>query len=58
METQYLFYAVGMIFIVLAVIYFAWEIIMDLTKEFKAAILFLLSACFFFIGNYLRGRGR
>ncbi|UCD03587.1 MAG: hypothetical protein JSW73_03545 [Candidatus Woesearchaeota archaeon] len=58
METHQLFYIVGGIFIVIAVIFFAWDFIMDLTKEFKVAILFTVTALLFFIGLFLRGRGK
>lgn len=58
METNQLFYLVGGIFIIIAVIYFAWEYIMNLTAIFKTAILFTLTALFFVFGLFLKGRGR
>jgi hypothetical protein len=56
MEIQNIFYALGTLFIVIAIVYFAWEYLLVLSKEAKTVILFCLVVVFFAVGRYLQER--
>ena len=56
MKTEYIFYTVGVIFAIAAVLYFTWEYLFLLARSLKIAVLLLLTAFFWFIGNELRER--
>lgn len=56
MKTEYIFYTVGIIFAIAAVLYFTWEFLFALARSLKIVVLLLLTAFFWFIGNDLRER--
>jgi hypothetical protein len=56
MKTEYIFYTVGVIFAIAAVLYFTWEYLFALAKSFKIVVLLLLTLFFWFVGSFLRGR--
>jgi len=56
METEYIFYTVGIIFAIAAVLYFTWEYLFALARSLKIVVLLLLTAFFWFTGNYLKER--
>ncbi len=56
MKTEYIFYTVGVIFALAAVLYFTWEYLFSLSRLLKIAILLLLTKFFWFVGSYLRER--
>jgi len=57
MRTEYLFYIVGGLFAVAAVVYFTWEHLFDLARSLKLVALALLTLFFWFVGSALRERG-
>jgi tryptophan-rich sensory protein len=56
MRTEYIFYTVGVIFAIAAVLYFTWEYLFELARELKVAALVLLTLFFWFLANELRER--
>ena len=56
MRTEYIFYTVGVIFVIATILYFTWEYLFDLARSLKVLALILLTLFFWFMGNYLRGR--
>ncbi len=56
MNTEYIFYTVGAIFMIAAVLYFTWDYLFQLARSFKIAALLLLTLFFYFIANYLKER--
>ena len=56
MKTEYIFYTVGVIFALAAVLYFTWEYLFSLARIFKIIALLCLTAFFWFVANYLRER--
>ncbi len=56
MNTEYIFYTVGIIFLIAAVLYFTWEYMFQMSRMFKIIALFLLTGFFLFIANQLKGR--
>jgi hypothetical protein len=57
MDVEYIFYTVGVIFAIAAVLYFTWEYFFSLGPSLKITVLFLLTAFFWSTGNYLKERG-
>ena len=57
MKTEYIFYTVGIIFALAAVLYFTWEYLFSLARFVKIIVLLSLTSFFWFIGNWLRERG-
>ena len=56
MKTEYIFYTVGIIFMIAAVLYFTWDYLFQLARSLKIAALLLLTLFFYFIANFLRER--
>jgi len=56
MKIENIFYTVGVIFIVVAVIYFTKEFIRDLPKEIKLLLLLVSIIVSFIIAEVLRGK--
>lgn len=56
MNTAYIFYTVGIIFALAAVLYFTWEYMFSLARFLKITSLLLLTLFFWFMANYLRER--
>ena len=56
MKIENLFYTLGIIFAIIAVIYFTWEYIMNLSNLAKLIIMIALFIMFFFIGKELERR--
>lgn len=56
MRTEYIFYTIGVIFMIAAVIYFTWDYLFHLARSLKIVVLLALTAFFYFIANYLRER--
>lgn len=56
MKTEHIFYTIGIIFAIAAVLYFAWEYLFQLARPFKLTVLFLLTIAFYTFANYLKER--
>jgi len=56
MKIGYIFYAIGTVFLIAAILYFTWEYILNLARFMKAIIIFLLAIMFYFIAVWLNGR--
>ncbi len=56
MKTEYIFYTVGIIFMIAAVLYFTWDYLFQLARSLKIAALLLLTLFFYFIANLLKER--
>ena len=56
MNTEYIFYTVGIIFALAAVLYFTWEYLFALARFFKIIVLLALTGFLWFIANHLRER--
>lgn len=56
MSTEYIFYTVGIIFMIAAVLYFTWDYLFALARSFKVTTLILLTLFFYFGANYLKER--
>jgi len=56
MKTEYIFYTVGIIFMIAAVLYFTWDYLFQLARSLKIAALILLTLFFYFMANFLRER--
>ena len=56
MKTEYIFYTVGIIFMIAAVLYFTWDYLFQLARSLKIAALLLLTLFFYFMANFLRER--
>lgn len=56
MKTEYIFYTVGVIFMIAAVLYFTWEYLFQMSRMFKIISLMLLTGFFYFLANYLKER--
>lgn len=56
MKTEYIFYTVGIIFMIAAVLYFTWEYLFQLARSLKIVALLLLTLFFYFIANFLKER--
>ena len=56
MKTEYIFYTVGIIFMIAAVLYFTWEYLFQLSRSLKVVALLLLTLFFYFMANFLRER--
>ena len=56
MKIGYIFYAIGTIFLIAAILYFTWEYILNLSRLLKAVIIFLLSVMFYFLAVWMNGR--
>ncbi|HLC32812.1 MAG TPA: hypothetical protein VJJ82_03230 [Candidatus Nanoarchaeia archaeon] len=56
MNTNTVFYSVGIIFAIAAVLYFTWEYLFDLSRSLKVIILVLLTLFFWFMAAYLKER--
>ena len=54
MKTEYIFYTVGIIFMIAAVLYFTWDYLFQLARSMKVVALVLLTMFFYFGANYLR----
>lgn len=54
MKTEYIFYTVGIIFMIAAVLYFTWDYLFQLARSLKVAALILLTLFFYFMANFLR----
>jgi hypothetical protein len=57
LQTEYIFYTVGVIFAIAAVLYFTWEYLFELARSLKVVSLVLLTLFFWFMANELRERG-
>ncbi len=56
MKTEYIFYTVGIIFMIAAVLYFTWDYLFQLARSLKIVTLGLLTMFFYFTANHLRER--
>lgn len=56
MKTEYIFYTVGVIFAIAAILYFTWEYLFSLARFVKIIVLLLLTSFFWFMANWLRER--
>ncbi len=56
MKIGYIFYAIGTIFLIAALLYFTWEYILNLARFMKAIVIFLLAVMFYFFSVWLNGR--
>jgi len=56
MKTEYIFYTVGIIFLIAAILYFTWDYLFQLSKAFKITVLILLTLFFYFLANFLKER--
>ncbi len=56
LKAEYIFYTVGIIFMIAAILYFTWEYLFQLARSFKIAALVLLTLFFYFVANWLRER--
>ncbi len=56
MKTEYIFYTVGIIFMIAAVLYFTWDYLFQLARSLKIVSLILLTMFFYFIANDLKER--
>jgi RsiW-degrading membrane proteinase PrsW (M82 family) len=56
MKTEYIFYTVGIIFMIAAVLYFTWDYLFQLARSLKVVSLLLLTLFFYFMANFLRER--
>ncbi len=56
MKTEYIFYTVGIIFMIAAVLYFTWDYLFQLARSLKIAALLILTLFFYFTANFLRER--
>ena len=54
MKTEYIFYTVGIIFMIAAVLYFTWEYLFQLARSLKIVALILLTLFFYFMANFLK----
>lgn len=52
-----IFYVLGAIFAISAILYFSWEYILSFTKITKTIIIFALFVFFFFVAEELRKKG-
>ena len=58
MELEQIFYAIAGVFVLAAIIYFAWEYVEVLPRITKAILLFLLAILFFIKAGLQREVGR
>jgi hypothetical protein len=56
MKTEYIFYTVGIIFMIAAVLYFTWDYLFQLARSLKVVALLLLTLFFYFMANLLKER--
>ncbi len=56
MNTEYIFYTVGIIFMIAAVLYFTWDYLFQLARSLKVVALLLLTMFFYFMANWLKER--
>jgi len=56
MKTEYIFYTVGIIFMIAAILYFTWDYLFQLSRSLKVVALILLTLFFYFMANFLRKR--
>ncbi len=56
MKTEYIFYTVGIIFMIAAILYFTWDYLFQLSRSLKVVALILLTLFFYFMANFLRRR--
>ena len=56
MKTEYIFYTVGIIFMIAAVLYFTWEYLFQLARSLKIVALLLLTLFFYSMANFLKER--
>lgn len=54
MKTEYIFYTIGTVFAIAAVVYFTWEYFFQLGRAMKITVLLLLSVMLYHIANELR----
>ena len=57
MKTEYIFYTVGIIFMIAAILYYTWEYLFLLARSMKIVSLVLLTLFFYFIANYMKEAG-
>ncbi|MFH1424521.1 MAG: hypothetical protein ABIG20_02435 [archaeon] len=57
MDLQKIFYMIAILLFIIAIIYFAWEVILNLSREVKTIILACLVVIFFFGARYFKERG-
>ncbi len=56
MKTEYIFYTVGIIFMIAAVLYFTWDYLFQLARSLKVVALLLLTLFFYSMANFLKER--
>jgi hypothetical protein len=56
MKTEYIFYTVGIIFMIAAVLYFTWDYLFQLARSLKIVALLLLTLFFYSMANFLKER--
>ncbi len=54
MGIEKIFYIIGILFAISAVVYFTWEYILSFTKEIKTALLAALVIFFFSLGALMK----
>jgi len=55
MEIQNIFYAIGIFFLFVTVVYFLMTYLEDVPANIKVALSFILSVILFVLGDYMRG---
>lgn len=56
MKTEHIFYTVGIIFMLAAILYFTWDYLFRLGRSLKIVVLLLLTLSFYFIAHWMRER--
>ena len=56
MRTEYIFYTIGVIFMIAAILYFTWDYLFHLARSFKIVALMILTLFFYFVATYLMER--
>ncbi len=57
LKIQYIFYVLGIIFLFITVAYFSYEYVFNLSDSLKTVILICLIIVFFFLADFLAGKG-
>jgi cell division protein FtsW (lipid II flippase) len=55
-KAQYIFYAIGIIFLFVTIAYFSYEYLFNLSDAIKTIILVCLIIVFFFVGEIMSER--
>jgi len=55
MKVQYIFYTIGVLFLIATVLYFTWEFIAELPDPIKLVLLIISIVVSFIVAEFLRG---